>query len=66
MGTTEEEYVKLIAQQMQVDRFYNEISKDITVTAEEIEEYYNTQLLPSRKAVCDGNSVQLVGPPPSR
>ncbi|MGI5839506.1 MAG: peptidylprolyl isomerase [bacterium] len=63
MGTTEEEYVKLIAQQMQVDRFYNEISKDITVTAEEIEEYYNTQLSAQQEGgVADGNSVQLVEP----
>jgi len=63
MGTTESEYVQLIAQQMQVELFYNEVTKDVTVTEEDIQSYYTTQLAAQRSGgATDAYSVQLLEP----
>lgn len=63
MGTTEDEYIKLIARQMQTDLFFDEITKDVTVTDEDIRNYYTTQLAAQRNGGTDDQYfVQLVEP----
>ena len=44
MGQTEDGYIELIAQQMVIDNFVDELVKDVNATEQEIQEYYEERL----------------------
>ena len=44
MGHTEDGYIKLIAQEMVIDNFVDELVKDVNATEQEIQEYYEERL----------------------
>jgi len=44
MGHTEDGYIELIAQEMVIDNFVDELVKDVNATEQEIQEYYEERL----------------------
>jgi foldase protein PrsA len=43
-GVTKEEYIEVLAENIAVQRFFDDLTKDLTVEDKEIEEYYNKEL----------------------
>ena len=68
MGKTEDEYIKLIAQQMVIDSFVEEQVKDVNATEQEIEEYYDERLQAQKEniSILAYEEVELYTPEEAR
>jgi len=68
MDQTEEEYIKLIAQQMVIDSFVEELVKDVNATEQEIQEYYDERLQAQKEniSILAYEEVELYTPEEAR
>lgn len=68
MGKTEDEYIKLIAQQMVIDSFVEEQVKDVNATEQEIQEYYDERLQAQKEniSILAYEEVELYTPEEAR
>lgn len=68
MDQTEEEYIKLIAQQMVIDSFVEELVKDVNATEQEIQEYYDERLQAQKEniSILAYEEVELYTPEQAR
>ena len=64
MGTTQDKYYQAISEQIMIGHFFESVTKDVEVTNEDIQNYYDTQLeiQKNSEVYIENYDVQLLAP----